>query len=616
MRLPPLLSQARLEQTKARLNSTSNRIKFRKEMFKLKRKLKQSLCVMMSILLLMPLAGLFSADAEESPLSLFIATDCHYQPLSMLTPIEQVNNLPGDPLYWHTNGTGEMNYENIALLNAMLAKFEASASNTLLIAGDISYNGLRGQHLGAAEIFKQFEARTGKRIFIINGNHDICSISDSNYINLAEFKTLYADFGYNEALDIDPSSASYTADLGGGYRLIAIDSCVYGEQIGKITPAVLNWVEKQATRAKADGKKLIGMMHHSLLEHFRNEGVPGGGNFIVENYRDIASKFADWGIKTVFTGHIHSNDISSAVSAKGSKIYDIETNALFVYPNSYRSVTFSNTGIKVDTGYIDSINTAYLDDGCSRAQLDLMQRDFHAYSLGYLKAGLSIYTSQTAGSPDTIASALKIKQGSDAYKALAVLMPVLSDALSLPIEDKAGTPAIDSIREIAASVGQKIEPGDYAKLSDILGILVARFYAGDENTPYNSPEITLLFQCVKAALVYAFVQLSDEAASSIFKSLGLPGCAIGSASYKQAAKLAFARTAANKISAAVLTPLVQSFTVDSFGPGDLNVTLDAYGVSGPAAGKAVPITDFQVIIDYIERLFNLFFNVIKTALVF
>lgn len=571
---------------------------------------------MMSVLLLMPLVGPLSAGAEETPLSLLVAADCHYQPLSMLTPIEQVNNLPGDPLYWHTNGTGEMNYENIALLNAMLAKFEASATNTLLIAGDISFGGLRGQHLGVAEIFKQFETRTGKNIFIINGNHDICSISDSNYINLAEFKSLYAEFGYNEALEIDPSSASYTADLGGGYRLIAIDSCVYGEQLGKITPAVLNWVEKQAAKAKADGKKLIGMMHHSLLEHFRNEGVPGGGNFIVENYRDIASKFADWGIKTVFTGHIHSNDISSAVSAKGSKIYDIETNSLFVYPNSYLSVTFSDTGIKVDTGYIDSIDTGDLDDGCSQAQLELIERDFPAYSLGYLKAGLSIYTSQYVRSPDAIASALKIKQGSDAYNALAVLMPVLSDALSLPIEDKAGTPVIDSIGEIAAFVGQEIEPGDYAKLSDILGILVARFYSGDENTPYNSSEITLLFQCVKAALVYAFVQLSDEAASSIFKSLGLPGCTIGSASYKQAAKLAFARTAANKITAAVLTPLVQSFTVDSFGPGDINETLDAYGVSGPTIGKLVPITDFQVIIDYIERLFNLFFNVMKSALVF
>ena len=92
-----------------------------------------------------------------------------------------------------------------------------------------------------------------------------------------------------------------------------------------MTPEVLSWVEEQAAKAKADGQYLVGMMHHSALEHFKNQGVPGGGNLVVENYREISAKFADWGIKTIFTGHVHASDISEAVTDKGSKIYDIET---------------------------------------------------------------------------------------------------------------------------------------------------------------------------------------------------------------------------------------------------------------------------------------------------
>ena len=567
----------------------------------------------MSVLIIVP-SAMLNAGAQ-APLSLLVAADCHYSPLSMLGPIGEENGLPGDPLYWYTNIQGELTYESDAIMTELLSRFEASASNFLLIAGDLSDNGLRGEHTALADKFKQFEKRTGKSIFIINGNHDVSSISDSNYINLAEFKSIYADFGYNEALASDKNSASYTAELANGYRLLAIDSCIYGEDGGQISADLLKWIKTQIAATKADGKKLVGMMHHSLLAHFKIQGIVGD---TVKDYRKLSALFADSGIKVVFTGHKHANDITAAVSANGNRIYDIETTSLVNYPNSYRNITFSDSAVKVETSNIDKLNISELAPGYNQAQLDLIKTDFHAYSYGYFQAGMCRYINEYVGTPRKVAGWLKIEKDSAAYNALSLAMPVFGKALALPIYDKAGTPAIDSVEEIAKSVGEKIAPSSYTRFSDLIAFLVTRLFSGDENTPYDSPEVQLFLQTLKAGLVYAFVNIPNDAARELFKSLGLSGTGliVNDASYTRAAKLIFAKTASEKILSAVIKPLIEGITVDAFAPGDLNVTLEAYGVSGGATASADPITDFQVITDIIKSMFNLFVNVMKAATVF
>ncbi len=583
-----------------------------KGLIKLKRKLKQTLSVILSVLIFSSCAGLVHAGAQ-APLSVFVAADCHYSPLSMLGPIGEETGLPGDPLYWHTNIQGELTYESDAIMTELLARFKTSSSNFLLIPGDISDGGLRGQHQALAEKFKQFEEKTGKSIFIINGNHDVSSISDSKYIDLAEFKAIYAGFGYSEAVCEDASSASYTADLDKGYRLIAIDSSIYGEDAGQISADLLMWVENQVADAKADGVKLIGMMHHSLLEHFKIQGIVGD---TVKDYRKLSAAFADWGIKVVFTGHKHSNDMTSAVSAKGNRIYDIETTSLVNYPNTYRCVSFSDSGIKVESTNIEKIDTSFLTAGYSQAQLELIRTDFPAYSFGYFNAGMHRWINEYIGTPRKVAGWLNIEQGTGAYDALKLAMTVFGEALNLPIYDTAGTPAIDSVEEIAKSAGETVMPSSYTRFSDLLAFLVTRMFSGDENTPYDSPEVKLFLQTFKAALVYALVNIPDDAAAELFKNFGLPGLNAGDVSYSQAAKLIFAKTAASKVIGAVIKPLIEGITIDSFSPGDLNETLEAYGVSGGTQDGDDPITGFQVIMDILERLFSVFMNALKTSFVF
>lgn len=579
----------------------------------MKTNLKRSLCVLLSVCLLIP-AGLSVTAREKAPLDVWVIADCHYRPHSMLRPIEEANGLPGDPLFWHTNSQGQLTYEADAILNELLKRFEASSSNILLIAGDVTDDGYATEHYALGPKLTAFVQRTGKRIYLINGNHDINPPGTDRRIDVDEFKTIYAACGYDKALSVHASSASYTADLNEEYRLIAVDSCVYGEDGGVINNEVMLWVAQQAQLAARDGKKLIGMMHHSLLEHFQNQPI-AGNNLLVKNYRSIASTFADYGIKFVFTGHVHANDISTAVSAAGNRIYDIETNALIAYPNSYRTVRFSDESVEIRTKYIDSIDIKDLPPGFIPVQLSLIQTDFPAYSYGYFKAGMHRFINEYIGTPRKVADALNLENGTPAYAALAAVMEPLGQALNLPLYDTAGTPETDSLEEIAATAGARIEPSEYKHIPEIVGTVLAKHYEGDETMPFDSPEIRIFLAAFKGALVYALLNIPVSGANALLSELGLPtpDFSVSDGAYTQAARRIYMTTAVSIFIEAVLKPLVESFTLDAYEPGDLNVTLEPYGAIASYTGEQVSITDIRFALTVLARVLGVLVTMVSAS---
>ncbi|HBK33264.1 MAG TPA: metallophosphoesterase, partial [Porphyromonadaceae bacterium] len=60
-----------------------------------------------------------------------------------------------------------------------------------------------------------------------------------------------------------------------------------------------------------------GMMHHGLVEHMPYQAV-FFGDYLVDGWQDAAQQLADRGLKVVFTGHFHSNDVSSFTSSAGN----------------------------------------------------------------------------------------------------------------------------------------------------------------------------------------------------------------------------------------------------------------------------------------------------------
>lgn len=578
----------------------------------LKKTFKSASCILLSFALLLTFVGA-SAKAEQ-PLSVWVAADIHYQPHSSIGPIEEQNMLPGDPLYAHVNDKGMLVFESDAIIYEFLSRFEKSSAKYLLIPGDISLDGHWDQHLGIAAILNEFKQRTGKKIFVIPGNHDIRTSDSAGRLDLSDFLTVYAELGYSDALVSHDTSASYTADLDNDYRLLALDACIYRKDGSQVTPELLAWIEVQVNQAKQDGKKLVGMVHHSVLEHFGIQGL-AGNMLCLENYRENATKFADWGIKVFFTGHGHTNDISMAVSANGNRIYDIETGSLITYPNAYREVTFLDTAIDVKTNYIDCVDMSYLPPGYNQAQLDLIENDFPTYSHDYFAASIMRVAYDLPQNTKKLARSLKIEEGTSGYEALAAMLNTLADALKLPLYDKAGTPEIDSLEEIAAKAGVMLQASDYKNVLQIGGTIYAHHYAGDENMPYHSPEITLFRQGFNAALVYALTNIPVNMANALFTGLGLPAAGLNIAEnfYTPLAKRIYIQNAAKLVFVEVMKPLLNGITDDMYAPGDLNETLEPYGATWDLAGKTVMISDTGYAFDIIFEVFGIVVNAVKSV---
>lgn len=578
----------------------------------MKKILKSFSCVLLCFALLLPLVG--AAARAERPLSVWVASDIHYKPLSSLAPVDEANTLPGDPLYSHVNDKGMLAHEADAIIYEFLSRFEQSSAKYLLIPGDLSQEGHWDEHLGLAQILNEFKQRTGKKIFVIPGNHDIRTSASGGRLDLSDFLSIYADLGYSDALAQHDGSGSYTAELDDGYRLLALDACIYREDGSQVTPDLLAWIEVQVNQAKQDGKKLVGMVHHSVLEHFGIQSL-AGNMLCLENYRENANKFADWGIKVFFTGHGHANDISMAVSANGNRIYDIETGCLLTYPNAYREVSFSNSAVDVKTHYVDTIDISYLPPGYNQAQLDLIQHDFPTYSYNYFTASIIRAAYDLPQNASKFARKLKIEEGTPAYEALATMLDTLADALKLPLYDRAGTPEVDSVEEIAAKAGVTLQQSDYRNMLGIFGVIYAEHYAGDENLPYDSVEVTLFRQSFNAVIVYALTNIPISVANTLFVSLGLPasGFHLADKIYTPFAKRIYMETAAKLVFVELMKPLLNSFTTDNYAPGDLNETLEPYGANWGLTGITVRITDAGYIFDIIFKLFGIVISAIKAV---
>ncbi len=281
--------------------------------------------------------------------------------------------------------------ESNAIFESALNSIKKSEQEMLFITGDLTKDGEKLSHLKVAEMLKEFE-KTGKKVYVIPGNHDINNFLASGYsgenkiptekVTAEEFRTIYADFGYNEAIASDPNSLTYICEPQDGLWVVGIDACKYQENTetrtlvgGRITSESLNWITQKVKEGKSKGKKIVILMHHGLLEHF-----PGMkavfADFIIDDYELIRSKFIESGVNLVFTGHHHAQDIAVYSDGKNT-IFDCQTGASLSYPCSYRYVNISQNDIVNIQSY-----------RVLSANYDTKGKDFQEYAYLFLKEGV------------------------------------------------------------------------------------------------------------------------------------------------------------------------------------------------------------------------------------
>jgi len=237
------------------------------------------------------------------------------------------------------------------ILEAYRFALKKEKPDILLVTGDLTLNGEEASHLALASWFKEIES-LGIRVFVLPGNHDILNpwargfskarAYPTDSVTPEEFRALYRNCGFDEALARDIDSLSYVVEPVSGLRIFMLDSSIYSDNMrraypeagGDFSDTTLEWIKRNVEKAKRAGARVLVAMHHNVVAH---------NSFISERYtiydaESVLDRFSEAGINFVFTGHVHVQDISEQTSSRGV-FYDIATNALSVFPHQYGRVS-------------------------------------------------------------------------------------------------------------------------------------------------------------------------------------------------------------------------------------------------------------------------------------
>ena len=431
--------------------------------------------------------------------SFAVASDLHYELQ------EDLEWFSEDPIFGYANRRAAMETESRYIIDEFLNQCaENDKIDFVLIPGDISNEGraIKQQHLEIVEKFREFEEETGKQIYVINGNHDAGKGENEGETSLAEFREIYYEFGFSEALSTMEGNLSYTADLNEKYRLIASDSCDINRSTGDgMTDDRVEWVLNEAEKAVEEGKNPILMMHHNLLDHMPVQSVLSK-DFIIRNHLATAEKFANAGIKLVFTGHEHCSDANTFTSSKGNQITDFATTALTMYPLQYRIMELSDESIYYDIATIERIDTENLKDdvvGYTDAHIEEMNKGMNAYAKKFLKNGVEWRLER--GFQD---EQLGIDKGAFYYDLVRKAVDALNDILNTPLYGEGG------VQERALEKGIIIPDSDYVDGWDVATELVAAHYAGEENYPIMEKDVTILLRTMCLILDTELAMITEE----------------------------------------------------------------------------------------------------------
>jgi 3',5'-cyclic AMP phosphodiesterase CpdA len=313
-------------------------------------------------------------DAETNPgknegnshLKIAIVSDIHYMHPSLLIN----DGAEGKAFQDYLNQDPKLVQYSDPIWRQVMAALKAEKPDVLLVPGDITKDGEKIGHEAMARFFYHLE-QAGTKVYVVPGNHDInnakAKLYDGNedrpvdMTTSTDFATIYGSFGYNEAIARDPRSLSYVVQVNRGLRLIGIDASKYEDYgpsgdvaAGRIKPETLTWILAQMAEAKAKNMTFFAMMHHNLIEHYAGQATLDPG-YVIDDWENVAKQLMDAGLKVIFTGHYHANDISS-YSVNGNELYDVQTGSLVTAPSPYRILTMKDNKLDISSNSVQSIN--------------------------------------------------------------------------------------------------------------------------------------------------------------------------------------------------------------------------------------------------------------------
>ncbi|AKG24797.1 metallophosphoesterase family protein [Calothrix sp. 336/3] len=199
----------------------------------------------------------------------------------------------------------------------------------LLLPGDLTQHGEPENHYWLQKKLSQLPFPC----YVVPGNHDVPVLdADNQSIGFDDFPKYYRKFGYT-----DTNKHYYICQIFPGVKLIGLNSNYFneeGKQFGRVDGEQLRWLE--TVLSENTDELVLVMIHHNVVEHLPNQlRHPMANRYMVENAPELLQILRRYGVRLVFTGHLHVQDV-----ACDDGVYDITTGSLVSYPHPYRILEY------------------------------------------------------------------------------------------------------------------------------------------------------------------------------------------------------------------------------------------------------------------------------------
>lgn len=567
--------------------------------------LKKSLSIILSLTLVLCSCLVLTASAknDSDEFGFAVASDTHY-----VHPVKQAGTTLADE-GWVTTFNSESesltNQSGFIIDEFLKECAENPKCQFVLITGDLATHGRDyvSEHEAVAAKFRKFEKETGKQIYVINGNHDNAKDMPVDH---KKFTEIYHEFGYDEALSTDEGTCSYSANLNDEYTLVALDTC---DERYRVVPnndiTRMDWAVKQIKAAKKQGKKVIMIMHHNLLEHNPFQKL-NEKNYVVNTPYSFAGLLADLGVKLVFSGHTHCNNVKSYTSFLGSTIYDFSMSSLGNFPAEYKYFNVTDSKISYETkkiNHIDADKLAEVCKGFSNEALEMMKNNLQTYtwSMSYREYSEDLRENI---SPET----LGVEESSALYAKLKPVTDTIKEMSDTPIYGKGG------IQEQAAAYGLEIPDSEYKTLNDAMTLAILRCKIGDKRYNLNSNDFMVLIRLLAFTVRKSIAATADSdilsGANEMLGKLGYKGSVADNMLRDFSEKYGFA-TPEEKEALAIAYGLWGGYFSDVDGVENRDGAIPGYAVKEANENQFIVMAKklFKLVIDLLNKIFISFYPV-------
>lgn len=236
------------------------------------------------------------------------------------------------------------------ITDAFLEEVIQLRPNALILSGDLTLEGEKKSHESLAEKLYRVE-EAGIPVLVIPGNHDINNKRaaryegeqrlPAEYTTPEEFRRIYRDFGYDEAISEDVRSLSYVYQLDEEHRIMMLDTCQY-RPVAKVGGAILSetyyWIEEQLEEAWEEAMDMIPVAHHNLLE----ESKIYVDDCTIEHGEQLVNILDEWDVKLFLSGHLHVQHTMRSEDNRG--VWEAVTSSLATPACQYGVLTCRDDG--------------------------------------------------------------------------------------------------------------------------------------------------------------------------------------------------------------------------------------------------------------------------------